>query len=127
MSQSTSGSNPEIHEERVTINGRELVFETGRIAGLADGAVTVRYGDSLVLSTAEGEAEAREGMDFFPLTVDYEELASSWSVTSSTTVRGGTAGAGGCCEVAGAAGATPGEGGTMPGACSVPVAGAGVG
>ena len=50
-----------------------MIFETGRLAGLADGAVTVRYGDSLVLSTAEGEAEPREGMDFFPLTVDYEE------------------------------------------------------
>ena len=43
---------PNIIEERVTIAGRDLIFETGRIAGLADGAVTVRYGDSLVLSTA---------------------------------------------------------------------------
>ena len=64
---------PNIIEERVTIAGRDMIFETGRIAGLADGAVTVRYGDSLVLSTAEGESEPREGMDFFPLTVDYEE------------------------------------------------------
>jgi polyribonucleotide nucleotidyltransferase len=64
---------PNIIEERVTIAGREMIFETGRIASLADGAVTVRYGDSLVLSTAEGETEPREGMDFFPLTVDYEE------------------------------------------------------
>lgn len=50
-----------------------MVFESGRIAGLADGAVTVRYGETLVLSTAEGESEPREGLDFFPLTVDYEE------------------------------------------------------
>ena len=64
---------PNITEIRLTVAGRDLVFETGRIAGLADGAVTVRYGDTLVLSTAEGEAEPREGMDFFPLTVDYEE------------------------------------------------------
>ena len=64
---------PTITEERLTIAGRDLVFETGKIAGLADGAVTVRYGDTLVLSTAEGEDEPREGMDFFPLTVDYEE------------------------------------------------------
>jgi len=64
---------PNIIEERLEIAGRELVFETGRIAGLADGAVTVRYGDTVVLSTAEGEEEPREGMDFFPLTVDYEE------------------------------------------------------
>ena len=73
MRQSQPEGFPEIHAERVTIAGRELIFETGRIAGLADGAVTVQYGESLVLSTAEGEAEAREGMDFFPLTVDYEE------------------------------------------------------
>src|SRR5439155_4682630 len=64
---------PEIFEERVTIAGRDLIFETGRIAGLADGAVTVRYGDSLVLTTAQAEDEPREGVDFFPLTVDYEE------------------------------------------------------
>jgi polyribonucleotide nucleotidyltransferase len=64
---------PNIIEERVQIAGRDLIFETGRIAGLADGAVTVRYGESLVLTAAEGEDEPREGMDFFPLTVDYEE------------------------------------------------------
>jgi len=68
-----SANGPTIIEERVTIAGRDLIFETGRIAGLADGAVTVRYGDSLVLCTAEGESEPREGLDFFPLTVDYEE------------------------------------------------------
>jgi polyribonucleotide nucleotidyltransferase len=64
---------PEIFEERVEIAGRELIFEVGRIAGLADGAVTVRYGDTLVLCTAQSSAEPREGVDFFPLTVDYEE------------------------------------------------------
>jgi polyribonucleotide nucleotidyltransferase len=64
---------PRIFRESVTIGGRDLIFETGRIAGLADGAVTVQYGGTLVLSTAEGEDEPREGLDFFPLTVDYEE------------------------------------------------------
>src|SRR5688500_11984889 len=64
---------PEIIEERVSIAGRDLIFETGRIAGLADGAVMVRYGDSMVLTTAEAEDAPREGVDFFPLTVDYEE------------------------------------------------------
>jgi polyribonucleotide nucleotidyltransferase len=64
---------PTIHRESVTIGGRELILETGRIAGLADGAVTVQYGGTLVLSTAEGDDEPREGIDFFPLTVDYEE------------------------------------------------------
>jgi polyribonucleotide nucleotidyltransferase len=55
------------------INGRTLTLETGRIAGLAMGAVVVRYGDTMVLSSAVGEKEAREDMGFFPLTVDYEE------------------------------------------------------
>ncbi|CAN5794970.1 polyribonucleotide nucleotidyltransferase [soil metagenome] len=64
---------PEIVEERVEIGGRDLVFEVGRLAGLADGAVTVHYGDTLVLSTAQSSSEPREGIDFFPLTVDYEE------------------------------------------------------
>lgn len=53
--------------------GRTLSLETGRLAGLAMGAVVVRYGDSMVLSTVVGEREAREDLPFFPLTVDYEE------------------------------------------------------
>ena len=64
---------PTITQERLMVAGREMIFETGRIAGLADGAVTVRYGDTLVLSTAVSSSEPREGIDFFPLTVDYEE------------------------------------------------------
>ena len=64
---------PVIHSRSIEINGRTLTLETGRIAGLAQGAVTVRYGDTLVLSTAVGEREPREALDFFPLTVDYEE------------------------------------------------------
>jgi polyribonucleotide nucleotidyltransferase len=55
------------------INGRTLTLETGRIAGLAMGAVTVRYGDSVVLSTVVGERGPKEDLPFFPLTVDYEE------------------------------------------------------
>ncbi len=53
--------------------GRTLSLEVGRIAGLAMGAVVVRYGDSMVLSTVVGEREPREDLPFFPLTVDYEE------------------------------------------------------
>ena len=69
---------PEHVQARITtvsaeINGRTLTLETGRLAGLAMGAVTVRYGDSMVLTTAVGEREAKEDMPFFPLTVDYEE------------------------------------------------------
>nr|PZN62597.1 MAG: hypothetical protein DIU58_12120 [Sphaerobacter thermophilus] len=64
---------PLIHERTIEVAGRRLTIETGRMAGLAHGAVTVRYGDTLVLTTVVGEREPREGLDFFPLTVDYEE------------------------------------------------------
>jgi polyribonucleotide nucleotidyltransferase len=57
----------------VTVGGQELVFETGKLAKQADGAVLVRSGDTMVLATAQGRMEAREGADFFPLTVDVEE------------------------------------------------------
>src|SRR5213076_861758 len=57
----------------VTIGGREITFETGKLAKQADGAVVVRSGETMVLATAQGRMEAREGADFFPLTVDVEE------------------------------------------------------
>ncbi len=62
-----------IHKLDVELGGRTLSIETGRVAGLADGAVTVRYGDAMLLATAVSSAEPREGIDFFPLTVEYEE------------------------------------------------------
>src|SRR5437762_8677836 len=57
----------------VEIGGREMSFETGKLAKQADGAVLVRSGETMVLATAQGRTEAREGADFFPLTVDVEE------------------------------------------------------
>ena len=59
----------------VEIGGRNITFETGKIAKQADGAVIVRSGETMVLATAVGRLEAREGADFFPLTVDVEERA----------------------------------------------------
>ncbi len=59
----------------VEIGGKEMVFETGKLAKQADGAVVVRSGDTMVLATAVGRTEAREGADFFPLTIDVEERA----------------------------------------------------
>jgi polyribonucleotide nucleotidyltransferase len=55
--------------------GRTLVLETGKIARQADGAVLVRYGDTIVLCTAVGVKTAKPGQDFFPLTVNYQEKA----------------------------------------------------
>ena len=57
----------------VTVGEGEITFETGKLAKQADGAVLVRSGDTMVLATAQGRTEAREGADFFPLTVDVEE------------------------------------------------------
>ena len=55
------------------LGGRRLIVEQGKMAKQANGAVLVRYGDTVVLVTATASAEPREGVDFFPLTVDYEE------------------------------------------------------
>jgi len=55
------------------VGGRRLVIETGKIAGQAGGAVTISYGDNVVLVTACVSSEPREGVDFLPLTIDYEE------------------------------------------------------
>ena len=53
--------------------GRPLIVETGKIATLANGAVTLQYGGTMILATAVMSKTIREGIDFFPLTVDYEE------------------------------------------------------
>ncbi|MBO6179732.1 MAG: polyribonucleotide nucleotidyltransferase [Selenomonadaceae bacterium] len=55
------------------LGGRKLIVEHGKMAKQANGAALVRYGDTVVLVTATASAEPREGVDFFPLTVDYEE------------------------------------------------------
>ena len=62
---------PEVFE--CSIAGRVFSIQVGKFAGQADGAVTVRYGDTVVLVTACASPEPREGLDFIPLTVDYEE------------------------------------------------------
>lgn len=60
-------------KKSLEIGGRTLTLETGRMARQASGAVFASYGDTQVLATATGSTEPREGIDFFPLTVDYEE------------------------------------------------------
>ena len=64
---------PRVATVSVTVGDQELTFESGKIAKQADGAVVVRSGDTMVLAAATGRMEAREGADFFPLTVDVEE------------------------------------------------------
>jgi polyribonucleotide nucleotidyltransferase len=57
----------------VQIGNQEITLETGKLAKQADGAVVVRSGETMVLATAVGRSDAREGADFFPLTIDVEE------------------------------------------------------
>ncbi|MCD8089540.1 MAG: polyribonucleotide nucleotidyltransferase [Clostridiales bacterium] len=58
---------------KLEVGGRDMIFEIGRVAELANGAVIVRYGDTTVLVTATASEKPREGIDFFPLSIDYEE------------------------------------------------------
>ena len=62
-----------IHKNEMSWGGRVLAMETGKIARQADGAVVVNYGETMVLCTAVAQRSARVGIDFFPLTVNYEE------------------------------------------------------
>jgi polyribonucleotide nucleotidyltransferase len=62
-----------MHTRDITVGRHTLSIETGRLAKQADGAVVVRYGDTMVLATACHSANPREGIDFLPLTVDYRE------------------------------------------------------
>src|SRR6478735_1387672 len=58
-------------------DGQEVVIETGRLARQADGSVTVRQGNCIILATVVANLEAKEGQEFFPLSVDYQEKFAS--------------------------------------------------
>jgi polyribonucleotide nucleotidyltransferase len=65
--------------EKITasLGDKQVIIETGKLAKQADGAVTVQLGETIVLVAAVGAAKAKEGQDFFPLTVDYREKAAA--------------------------------------------------
>jgi len=62
-----------VHKVSTMVGERELSIQVGKLAKQADGAALVRYGETVVLVTACADKEPREGLDFFPLTVDYRE------------------------------------------------------
>jgi len=64
-------------KESIKLGIKELIVETGKVAKQADGSVIVRYGDTMVLVTAVSARNAKEGLDFFPLTVEYRESTYS--------------------------------------------------
>ena len=63
--------------EKIKLGDKDLIVETGKVAKQADGAVVVRYGDTMILVTAVSARTAKEGLDFFPLTVEYRESTYS--------------------------------------------------
>lgn len=61
----------------VEIRGKKLIIETGEVARQSDGSVIIRYGDTILLATVVAEKKAKEDIDFFPLTIDYQEKTFS--------------------------------------------------
>ena len=62
-----------IHKEELDVNGKKLVLETGKIARQADGAIIATCGETVVIATVVGAKKLRDGQDFFPLSVNYQE------------------------------------------------------
>ena len=62
-----------VHKEEVEINGKKITLETGKIARQADGAVIATCGETVVIATAVGAKEVKDGQDYFPLSVNYQE------------------------------------------------------
>jgi polyribonucleotide nucleotidyltransferase len=75
--ESDRSADVQYHSAETEIRGKRLIIETGELAKQADGSAVVRYGDTIVLATAVSEEEPREEIDFFPLTIDYQEKAYS--------------------------------------------------
>lgn len=73
---------------KTKIGGKELSLEIGKFAGQASGAVTAKYGDTVILATAVVSPEPRDGVDFFPLMVDYEErLYAAGKISGSRFIK----------------------------------------
>jgi len=84
---------PEVKKYTAVVEGKEFTIETGKLAGLAGGSVTVQLGESIMLGTATMNDSARDGADFFPLTVNYEErMYANGSIPGSFFRREGRPG-----------------------------------
>ena len=62
-----------IHKEEIEINGKKITLETGKIARQADGAIIATCGETVVIATAVGAKKLKDGQDYFPLSVNYQE------------------------------------------------------
>src|SRR6201994_1125535 len=65
------------HKITATLGDKQIIIESGKLAKQADGAVTIQRGETIVLVAAVAATKAKEGQDFFPLTVDYREKAAA--------------------------------------------------
>ncbi len=74
---------------RFNLAGREMVVETGKFAQLANGSVMVRYGDTVILTTATASAKPRDGIDYFPLSVTTKTLRCRWEYSGRFIKREG--------------------------------------
>ncbi|MBK9153600.1 MAG: polyribonucleotide nucleotidyltransferase [Chloracidobacterium sp.] len=70
-------ANKKYLKESIKVGANDLIVETGKVAKQADGSVVIRYGETMVLVTAVSMRQAKEGLDFFPLTVEYRESTYS--------------------------------------------------
>ena len=78
----------DVKNYKTLLDGKELVLSMGKFAGQATGAVTAKYGDTVVLATAVVTPQSREGIDFFPLLVDYEErLYAAGKISGSRFIK----------------------------------------
>ena len=62
-----------IHKEEIKFGEKKLVLETGKVARQADGAIIAKLGETVVIATAVGAKKLKEGQDYFPLSVNYQE------------------------------------------------------
>ena len=76
----------QIHKKEVMWGGRKLTLETGRLARQADAAVLATYGETTVLCTVVAAKSPKPGVDFFPLTVNYQEKTYAATTVHSTVV-----------------------------------------
>ena len=62
-----------INKEELEVNGKKLTLETGKVARQADGAIIASLGETIVIATAVGAKKLKDGQDYFPLSVNYQE------------------------------------------------------
>ena len=79
---------PNHHVFETEIGGRAFTVETGKVAELADAECICRYGDTVVLTTVTCNPIPKAGIDYFPLTIEFEELCIPWAASPAPSTAG---------------------------------------